>query len=836
MATEAFANFPATTVPAGADGNSGTETWIVSSSDGFPTASTGVTQFHVADTNQAASSELILVTNMSGEGNTTWAVTRGAEGTNPVVHEPGFTITAVITAGWLNGVTGSSLPAGTAGALLYGNPASAVAWLGGNVTSAKELLTSPGSGGTANTPAWGTIAAADVPTLNQNTTGTASNVTGTVAVLNGGTGGTAATAYTVITGGTAATAPFQHVASLGTAGRALTSNGPGALPTWQQGVLLPSGDATGATDYTNLAALIAGGTSITLASGAFYFSQPVLVNHQNVTIAGQGRGSTILNFATGFADSGTITPSGFLAPAIFQLGLIDSSANNAVIRSLTIQGISSTTTSNPFGNGINNGGNSGVQLTDLNFTNVNGWPVEAISGPSQTHEVVRGFYDRILIVNCAGNIHINGQGYTVNCVMSNINCPSSGVTTGSAANLDGIFLDHCDDVVMVNVNAGNGNSGSPFHMTNCSAVWLTNTDTGGGTATSIVLIDGSSSGIFVSNGTLQGGAPPVTVTGTSQHVTFLNMEITGSQTDGADVGSASPGQDIVFQNCYFGQGSPPNGQGASGTNYDLNWSGNVRGQVNGCRFTTPIVTSGSAGVQFSVNVTANQNVSFTNCEFTGSGASSSNWFTATPAAALLSSSTGYNFLAGAAIVLAKQFVPGNRRPGHGGLVRRPGLLHEQPVPVASQRHRRGGRAGGRSWATVSTFYMVLSSGGTGLTSSECFGAIYSGSGTAGTLLGYTADQSSAWEGSNGLLTMSLTAASTGSLALAPGRYFGSIYANGGTLPKFMSSSGSPYYGAINAGATSSGLRAANLFTGATSTVPTICTFSGGSILYWMAIK
>jgi len=36
------------------------------------------------------------------------------------------------------------------------------------------------------------IQAADVPTLNQNTTGTASNVTGTVAIANGGTGATTA--------------------------------------------------------------------------------------------------------------------------------------------------------------------------------------------------------------------------------------------------------------------------------------------------------------------------------------------------------------------------------------------------------------------------------------------------------------------------------------------------------------------------------------------------------------------------------------------------------------------------------------------------------------------
>ena len=42
--------------------------------------------------------------------------------------------------------------------------------------------------GSAGAPTFRAIVAADVPTLNQNTTGTASNVTGIVAVVNGGTG------------------------------------------------------------------------------------------------------------------------------------------------------------------------------------------------------------------------------------------------------------------------------------------------------------------------------------------------------------------------------------------------------------------------------------------------------------------------------------------------------------------------------------------------------------------------------------------------------------------------------------------------------------------------
>ena len=63
---------------------------------------TGVSQFHVAD--PAAPSEVVLVTNMTGGGNNTWSVIRGADSTTPVAHAAGFTVTNVITAGWLNTV------------------------------------------------------------------------------------------------------------------------------------------------------------------------------------------------------------------------------------------------------------------------------------------------------------------------------------------------------------------------------------------------------------------------------------------------------------------------------------------------------------------------------------------------------------------------------------------------------------------------------------------------------------------------------------------------------------------------------------------------------------
>jgi hypothetical protein len=56
--------------------------------------------------------------------------------------------------------------------------------------TANYVLAAPN--GAAGVPTFRAVVAADIPTLNQNTTGTASNVTGTVAIANGGTGQTTA--------------------------------------------------------------------------------------------------------------------------------------------------------------------------------------------------------------------------------------------------------------------------------------------------------------------------------------------------------------------------------------------------------------------------------------------------------------------------------------------------------------------------------------------------------------------------------------------------------------------------------------------------------------------
>jgi hypothetical protein len=124
----------------------------------------------------------------------------GAGGASVSGTYPNFTITT--PSGTVTSVTGTSPVVSSGGA----TPAISLAASYGDTQNpyasktANFVLAAPN--GSAGVPTFRAIVAADIPTLNQNTTGTASNVTGTVAIANGGTGATTAAAARTALGAT----------------------------------------------------------------------------------------------------------------------------------------------------------------------------------------------------------------------------------------------------------------------------------------------------------------------------------------------------------------------------------------------------------------------------------------------------------------------------------------------------------------------------------------------------------------------------------------------------------------------------------------------------------
>jgi hypothetical protein len=180
-------------------------------------------------------SSVIVEGNISGTG----SVTIAAPNTNS-----DFTVTlpdnsgTLFTTGVTSGLNGSAITTGTVALEVGGTgqttAQAAINALAGATTSGQYLR------GNGTNVVMAAIQAGDVPTLNQNTTGTAANVTGTVAVANGGTGATTLTANNVILGN--GTSAVQFVAP-STNGNVLTSNG----TTWTSAAPAASGLSAAST-------------------------------------------------------------------------------------------------------------------------------------------------------------------------------------------------------------------------------------------------------------------------------------------------------------------------------------------------------------------------------------------------------------------------------------------------------------------------------------------------------------------------------------------------------------------------------------------------------------
>lgn len=226
-------------------------------------------------------------------------------------------------------------PNTTLGDITYANGTNSSTRLPGNTTTTRQYLQQTGTGTVSAAPAWGTIQASDVPTLNQNTTGTSSNVTGTVAIANGGTGQTTSTtAYNALS-------PETLVTFTGT----------------------PATD-TSAINTAISAASTAGGGRVRLSNAAWILSGSI-TPQSNVILCGEPGTSISINF-TGDIIFGSLTAfTNFTVEDLTFLGPVNSFPT-VPTRARTISGSGAQTAVFLSGD-LDSTGSGQAQLTNFTF-------------------------------------------------------------------------------------------------------------------------------------------------------------------------------------------------------------------------------------------------------------------------------------------------------------------------------------------------------------------------------------------------------------------------------------------------------------------------------------
>ena len=178
--------------------------------------------------------------------------------TAPSISSPTFTTAVPVSGG------GTGLTTLTANNLLLGNGTGNVQFVAPSTNG--NVLTSNGTTWVSSPSSTFVSSVTATSPLASSGGNTPDISLGTVPVTKGGTGVTSATAYALLAGGTTSTGSVQSLASVGTAGQLLTSNGAGALPTFQAA---PSGGVTSLTAGNSMSVSASTGAVTVSYSGSF---------------------------------------------------------------------------------------------------------------------------------------------------------------------------------------------------------------------------------------------------------------------------------------------------------------------------------------------------------------------------------------------------------------------------------------------------------------------------------------------------------------------------------------------------------------------------------------
>jgi hypothetical protein len=234
------------------------------------------------------------------------------------------------------------------------------------------------------------------PTFNQNTTGTAANVTGTVAAANGGTGQTSYAIGDLLFASASTT--LSKLADVAT-GNAVISGGVTTAPSWGKIGLTThvSGTLPTANGGTNLTSFTANG--VTYAS-----STSALATGSALTFDGTNFATTGTATATKLIPTGTsVTGNGMYLPATNSVGISTAGTNAVYIDASQNVGIGTSSPASKLNiSGTNSGNGCHFRLQNTTATTGKTWQLASVDA-GQLYFSIPGVLDA-MVIDTSGNV------------------------------------------------------------------------------------------------------------------------------------------------------------------------------------------------------------------------------------------------------------------------------------------------------------------------------------------------------------------------------------------------------------------------------------------------